>query len=174
MHVAEVFLPLKVCVEVAPHSVLTAAVAQTVRACVAALGAKPYQARREAADTLRVLAASVAASGPGDDAKRALAVQRNAVMSALQVMTVGCCATCAALAPSRKWTLRARRQISRCFTTMLFAAYSQSGQVRKLFAMACGSMFRCHYAANSPGIYCCPRGAGMTRYSTCVRPRCAL
>ena len=55
---------------------------------MAALGAKPYQARREAADTLRVLATSVAASGAEDDAKRALAVERDAVVSALQVMSM--------------------------------------------------------------------------------------
>ena len=85
MHVAEAFLPLKVCLEAAPHDITAAAVAQTVRACVSALDAKPYQARREAADTLRVLAASVAAAGSGDEAQRALAAQRDAVLSALQV-----------------------------------------------------------------------------------------
>ncbi len=86
MHVAEAFLPLKVCLGAAPHTLAAATVSQTVRACVSALDAKPYQARREAADTLRVLAAGVAAgSAPGDDAQRALAAQRDAVVSALQV-----------------------------------------------------------------------------------------
>ncbi len=88
MHVAEAFLPLKVCLGAAPHTLTAAAVTQTVRACLSALDAKPYQARREAADTLRVLAASVTASGSGDDARRALTAQRDAIMSALQVTSV--------------------------------------------------------------------------------------
>ena len=88
MYVAEVFLPLKVCLEAAPNNITSAAVMQTVRACVAALGAKPYQARREAADALRVLAASVAASGPEHDAKRALTLHRDAVLSSLQVTSM--------------------------------------------------------------------------------------
>ena len=88
MHVAEAFLPLKVCLGAAPHTLTAAAVAQTVRACAAALDVKPYQARREAADTLRVLAVSVSASGPADEAQRALAAQRDAIVSALQVTSV--------------------------------------------------------------------------------------
>ena len=86
MHVAEAFLPVKVCLEAAPGDITAATVAQTVRACTAALGAKPYQARREAAETLRVLAASVAAgAGPAADARRELDAQRDGVISALQV-----------------------------------------------------------------------------------------
>ena len=89
MHVAEAFLPLKVCLEAAPRNITATAVAQTIRACTAALSAKPYQARREAADTLRVLAASIAASGSLDDARRALAAQRDDIVSALQVSSFG-------------------------------------------------------------------------------------
>ena len=88
MHVAEAFLPLKVCLEAALHTLTATAVAQTVRACVVALDAKPYQARREAADTLRVLAAGVAACGAAGDAQRALTAQRAAIVSALQVTSV--------------------------------------------------------------------------------------
>ena len=92
MHVAEVFLPVKACLEAAPHNITAATVAQTVRACTAALGAKPYQARKEAADTLRVLAASTAPGAANSaDGRREFGARRDGIVSALQVLLLGRC-----------------------------------------------------------------------------------